>query len=176
MTLWAATSTGRIFVSKNANAANPATVVLDRIDDEAANDAAALPDGDLHRSADANHAWITYSGFNAKTPGTPGHVFEVRYVPGASTFTILDGAGDGAFGDIPATSIAVANGTIVVGTDYGAVTSSGNGRLGGGRKGPAPRRRLRPRLRALAGSDLRGHARPGHLDAPAAVSQPGTNR
>ena len=31
---------------------------------------------------DANHAWITYSGFNAKTPTTPGHVFEVRYVAG----------------------------------------------------------------------------------------------
>ena len=78
--------------------------------------------------SDPNHAWITYSGFTAKTPGTPGHVFEVRYVPGASTFTILDGAGAGEFGDIPATSIAVANdGTIVVGTDYGAVRSIGDG-------------------------------------------------
>jgi len=127
-TLWAATSTGRIFVSKNANAADPATVVLDRIDDEAANTPPRYPTAIYVDPSDSNHAWITYSGFTAKTPGTPGHVFEVRYVPGASTFTILDGAGDGAFGDIPATSIAVANdGTIVVGTDYGAVASSGNG-------------------------------------------------
>ena len=123
-TLWAATSTGRIFVSKNANAANPATVVLDRIDDEAANTPPRYPTAIYVDPADANHAWITYSGFNAKTPTTPGHVFEVRYVPGASTFKVLDGTGDEAFGDIPATSIAVANdGTIVVGTDYGAVTS-----------------------------------------------------
>jgi len=23
----------------------------------------------------ADHAWSTYSGYNAKTPATPGHVF-----------------------------------------------------------------------------------------------------
>jgi hypothetical protein len=55
-------------------------------------------------------------------------VFEVRYVANASTFTLLDGSGSDAFGDIPAASIVVANdGTIVVGTDYGAVSSSGDG-------------------------------------------------
>jgi hypothetical protein len=40
---------------------------------------------------------------------------------------MLDGTGDGAFLDIPATSIAVSDGTIVVGTDYGAVKSDGGG-------------------------------------------------
>ena len=126
-TLWAATSLGRIFVSKNADAANPASVVLDRIDDDATagNDPPRYPTAIHVDPHDPNHAWITYSGFNAKTPTTPGHVFEVRYVPGASTFKVLDGA---TFGDIPATSIAVTDdGLIVVGTDFGAVTSRGDG-------------------------------------------------
>ena len=126
-TLWAATSTGRIFVSKNANAANPASVVLDRIDNESTATPPRYPTAIFIDPANANHAWITYSGFNAKTPTTPGHVFEVTYVPGASTFEVLDGTGDEAFLDIPATSIAVSDGTIVVGTDYGAVKSEGDG-------------------------------------------------
>jgi hypothetical protein len=127
-TLWAATSTGRVFVSKNADATDASTVVLDRIDNESAASPPRYPTAIHVDPNDSNHAWITYSGFNAKTPTTPGHVFEVRYVPGASTFTVLDGAGAGAFGDIPATSLAVTDeGLLVVGTDYGAVTSTGDG-------------------------------------------------
>ena len=126
-TLWAATSTGRIFVSKTANAADPATVTLDRIDNEATNTPPRYPTAIFIDPANPNHAWITYSGFNAKTPATPGHVFEVTYVPGASTFEVLDGTGDEAFLDIPATSVAVSDETIVVGTDYGAVKSEGDG-------------------------------------------------
>jgi hypothetical protein len=128
-TVWAATSTGRIFVSKNADAADAATVVFDRIDDEAANDPPRYPTAIHVDPADSNHAWITYSGFNAKTPATPGHVFEVRYVPGASTFTLLDGTGPKAFGDVPATSLAVTgDGTVYVGTDFGAVQLDRHGR------------------------------------------------
>ena len=126
-TLWAATSGGRVFVSTNANAANPATVVFDRIDNDPTAGAtpARYPTAIYVDPQDANHAWITFSGFNAKTPTTPGHVFEVRYSPNASTFEVLDGT---TFGDIPANSIAVTNdGLIVVGTDYGAVSSSGDG-------------------------------------------------
>ena len=124
-TLWAATSTGRIFVSKNSDAVNPAAVVFDRIDDEATNTPNRYPTAIHVDPSDPNHAWITFSGFNAKTPSTPGHVFEVTYVPGASTFRVLDGT---TFGDIPATSLAVTNdGLIVVGTDYGAVSSTGDG-------------------------------------------------
>ena len=37
-----------------------------------------------------NHAWVSYSGFNATTPTTPGHVFEVTYDPGAGTATWVD--------------------------------------------------------------------------------------
>ncbi len=69
-----------------------------------------------------------YSGFNAKDP-IDGHVFEVQYVPGASTFTLLDGNEPrDRMGDIPATSVAVTDkGTIYVATDYGVAASSGDG-------------------------------------------------
>ena len=127
-TLWAATSTGRIFVSKNAGAADPATVTFDRIDDESTAAPPRYPTA-IHVDPDnPNHAWITYSGFNAKTPSTPGHVFEVRYVRGRLDLHAKDGTGDDSFGDIPATSLAVSNeGLIVVGTDYGAMSSTGDG-------------------------------------------------
>jgi hypothetical protein len=131
-TVWAATGGGRVFVSKNADAPAPA-VVFDRIDDDP-QPAAITPPRFVTAiyvdPNDPNHAWITYSGFNTKTPTTPGHVFEVRYAPGASTFTRLDDATAPAdkMGDIPATSIAVSDsGTVYVGTDYGCVKRDSDG-------------------------------------------------
>ena len=41
--------------------------------------------------ANQNHIWISYKGFNAATPATPGHVFEVTYNPGAGTATWCPG-------------------------------------------------------------------------------------
>jgi hypothetical protein len=123
-TLWAATSTGRIFVSKNAKTAPATAVVFDRIDDDATapNDPPRYPTSIFVDRNDPNHAWITYSGYNAKTPNTPGHVFEVRYVPGASTFVVLDGHKTNGYGDIPAQSIIVTpRGTLYVANDYGVV-------------------------------------------------------
>ena len=80
-TVWAATSTGRVFISKNADATNPAAVQFVRLDSLAANDPPRYPSAIYVDPEDSNHAWMTYSGFNAKTPATPGHVFEVRYEP-----------------------------------------------------------------------------------------------
>ena len=129
-TLWAATGGGRVFISKNSDNPAPAAVIFDRID----NDGTAGPTPNRFVTAihvdrhDPNHAWVTFSGFNAKTPATPGHVFEVRYVPGASTFRLLDGnEPDDRMGDIPATSVVAAdNGWIYVGTDYGCVKTKGD--------------------------------------------------
>lgn len=128
-TLWVATSLGRVFVSKNADAVVPASVTFTRLDGLAANDPPRYPTSIFVDPDDANHAWITYSGFNVKTPATPGHVFEVRYVPatGAVTFTNLDGHKNNGFGDIPATSIIVSpRGTLYVGTDFGVVQRQRN--------------------------------------------------
>jgi hypothetical protein len=127
-TLWAATSTGRIFISRNADDASPAAVQFVRLDSLATNDPPRYPTAIFVDSSDANHAWITYSGFNAKTPQTPGHVFEVRYVPpsgaqaATATFTSLDGQQTNGYGDLPANSIIVSQaGTIYVGNDFGVV-------------------------------------------------------
>jgi hypothetical protein len=128
-TLWAATSTGRIFVSKNANDPNPATVTFDRIDNDATaqNDPPRYPTSIYVDPKDPNHAWITYSGYNSKTPATPGHVFEVRYVPEASTFINRDGHKINGYGDIPAQAIIVTErGTYYVANDYNVVVKEPN--------------------------------------------------
>ena len=132
-TLWAATSAGRVFISKNANADNPASVQFVRLDTLATNDPPRYPTAIFVDPSDSNHAWITYSGFNAKTPTTPGHVFEIRYVPAngaapaTASFVSLDGHKINGFGDIPASSIVVSSsGTIYVGTDFGVVQKQRN--------------------------------------------------
>jgi hypothetical protein len=132
-TLWAATSAGRVFISKNADAADAASVQLVRIDGFSADDPPRYPTAIFVDPADSNHAWITYSGFNAKTPTTPGHVFELRFTPAeganpaTATFTSLDGHKINGFGDIPASSIVVSeNGTLYVGNDFGVVQKQKN--------------------------------------------------
>ena len=129
-TLWAATQFGRVLVSKNAGGPE-AAVVFDRIDD----DPTALPNApNRFVSAiyvdpkDPNHAWIAYSGFNAKDP-IDGHVFEVRYVPGArrSRCWTATSRGIGWATFRRRRSRSATAGTIYVGTDYGCVASKGDG-------------------------------------------------
>ena len=128
-TLWAATGAGRIFVSKNANDPNPATVVFDRIDNDptATNSPPRYPTSIFVDRTNPDHAWITYSGYNAKTPNTPGHIFEVFYSPNASVFINRDGQKINGYGDIPANAIIVTNrGTYYVANDYGVVVKEPN--------------------------------------------------
>jgi hypothetical protein len=128
-TLWVATGTGRVFVSKNANDPNPLAVVFDRIDNDltASNTPPRYPTSIFVDRNDPNHAWITYSGYNSKTPNTPGHIFEVFYEPGASRFINRDGHKINGYGDIPANSIIQTNrGTVYVSNDYGVVVKEPN--------------------------------------------------
>ena len=103
-----------------------------RLDGLAANDPPRYPIVDLRRPEDSNHAWITYSGFNAKTPTTPGHVFEIRYVPApaatrrrSSSPTSTATTEQRRTRDIPAhgRSSCRTSGTIYVGNDFGVVRS-----------------------------------------------------
>ena len=117
-TLWAATSAGRVFVSKNADAAGP-EVTFSRIDTP------VMPNRFITRivpdRTDANAAFISYSGFNALTPSAPGHVFRAVFNPSSrlATFTSLDRD----LGDLPVNTLAVddARGDIYAGTDFGAL-------------------------------------------------------
>jgi hypothetical protein len=122
-TLWAATTAGRVFLSKNADAANT-SVTFTRLDSLDAASPGRFPSGIFVDPSDPNHAWISYSSYSSLTPATPGHVFSVTYDPGAgtATWTNLDGSGATAFPDFPATAIAHdSNGDLYVGNDWGVL-------------------------------------------------------
>jgi hypothetical protein len=139
-TLWAGTSAGRIFVTHNANASDPATVTWHRIDSSTSgNSPTRFPSGIYVDPADASHAWVSYSGYNAITPTTPGHVFEVREngtSSGSGIFTNLNvEAGSSTFptptdnGDLPVSDVVRddAAQTIYVSTDFGVLRGDNDG-------------------------------------------------
>jgi hypothetical protein len=123
-TLWAATTTGRLFISKNADV-GAHSVTYTRLDLLAANSPGRFISGIAVDPADPNHAWITYSSYSAITPATPGHVFSVTYNQGigTATWTNLDGMGGPAFPDFPATGVAFdsGRGDLYVSNDWGVL-------------------------------------------------------
>jgi hypothetical protein len=127
-TLWAATTTGRVFISKNADTANT-NVTYTRLDSLAANSPGRFVSGIAVDPGDPNHAWITYSSYSAITPTTPGHVFSVTYNQGAgtATWTNLDSSGGPAFPDFPATGVAFdsVTGDLYVSNDWGVLRLPG---------------------------------------------------
>jgi hypothetical protein len=129
-TMWAATSTGRVFFSSNADAA-PASVVWERLDPSLAhtNDPGRFVSGITIDPADPNHAWLSYSSYSSLTSATPGHVFEVtRTGPSTATWTSLDNPGGTSFPDFPATSIARdRNGDLYVSNDWGVMFLANGG-------------------------------------------------
>jgi hypothetical protein len=140
-TMWAATSGGRIFVTHNADAVDPAAVKWHRIDSSASgNSPTRFPSSIYVDPADPSHAWVTYSGYNAATPTTPGHVFSVREgapgVPGSGVFTNLNvESGSSAYptpfsdGDLPVSDVVRddATHTLYVGTDFGVLRGDKDG-------------------------------------------------
>lgn len=117
-TLWAATSFGRLFISKNADAPGP-DVSFTRIDTP------LMPNRFVTRifpdRTDPNAAFISYTGFNALTPAAPGHIFRAVYNPASriATFTSFDRD----LGDLPINTLAVDDlkGDIYAGTDFGPI-------------------------------------------------------
>ena len=136
-TLWAATSAGRIFVTHNADATDPASVTWHRIDN--ANSPTRFPSSIYPDPDNTGHAWVTYSGYNAATPDTPGHVFDVTEGSGAGsgTFTNLNvESGTSAFptptgtGDLPVNDIVRddAKKKLYVATDFGVLRGDNDGK------------------------------------------------
>jgi hypothetical protein len=90
--------------------------------------------------ANVNRAFVTYSGYNAATPTTPGHVFDVREggtAPGSGSFTNLQvERGTATFptptdnGDLPVNDIVRDDGKkkLYVATDFGVVRGNNDGR------------------------------------------------
>jgi Arc-like DNA binding domain len=137
-TLWATTSAGRIFVTHNADAADPASVTWHRIDNSSS--PTRFPSGIYPDPAHPSHAWISYSGYNAVTPATPGHVFSVDEgnpaTPGSGVFTNLNiESGTSTFptptddGDLPVSDIVRddATHTLFASTDFGVLAGKNDG-------------------------------------------------
>ena len=118
-TLWAATSTGRVFISTNADAEPASAVAFKRLDSQATNDPGRFVSGVHVDPANPNRAWVSYSGFNAATPTTPGHVFEVTYNPVTGTATWVDRSYD--IGDMPITDVVRddVTGDLYASSDFG---------------------------------------------------------
>jgi hypothetical protein len=118
-TLWAATQTGRLFISKNADADPVSAVTFTRLDSLATNDPNRFVTGIHIDPANTNRAWVSYSGFSGTTPTTPGHVFLVTYDPGTATATWTDLSSD--LGDIPVNDVVCddASGDLYAATDFG---------------------------------------------------------
>jgi hypothetical protein len=124
VTLWVATTLGRVFISKNADSTNT-SVTYTRLDSLAANSPDRFISGIAVDPANSNHAWLSYSSYSTLTPATPGHVFSVTYDPvhGTATWTNLDGSGGPGFPDFPATGIAYdsVRGDLYVSNDWGVL-------------------------------------------------------
>jgi hypothetical protein len=124
-TLWAATTTGRLFVSDNANAASTTSVRFTRVDSLAANSPNRAISSIYVDPANSNHVWVSYLGYNAATPDQTGHLFEVTYNPtaGTATWSKLDDTGSSHYGDIPANALVddPVTGDLYAANDFGVV-------------------------------------------------------
>jgi hypothetical protein len=124
-TLWAATLPGRIFITKNVDVA-PGAVKFKRIDLRSTGAKKGTPgrfvSGIVVDTKNPNHAWISFSGYNAHTPlDLPGHVFEVTYNPSTGKAAWKDLSFN--LGDEPITDVSrdAVTGDIYAATDFGVV-------------------------------------------------------
>ncbi len=118
-TLWAATSTGRVFISSNADADPNTSVVFTRLDTSSPAAPNRFVTGIAIDPANSNHAWISYDGYSKSTPSTPGHVFEVTYDPVAQTATFTDRSYD--LSDLPINDVVLdtVTGDLYASSDFG---------------------------------------------------------
>jgi hypothetical protein len=119
-TAWAATTTGRVFISTNVNADPASAVTWTRLDDDAATPNRFVSSISVDPT-NGNHAWISYSGYGSNTPAAPGHVFEVTFDPGTGTSTWTDRSYD--FGDLPVNGLVQdsVTGDLYASSDFGVL-------------------------------------------------------
>ncbi len=122
-TLWAATKTGRVFITENADEADPGAVTFRRVDQPQTPE--RFVSGIAVDPTNPDRAYVSYSGYDAYTPGTPGHVFEVVYNPTSRTATFTDLSAN--VGDQPVTGIAYDSTTcsVYAATDFGVLERPG---------------------------------------------------
>ena len=120
-TAWAATTRGRVFITKNVAAEPASAVAWTRLDDDSPLTPGRFVSGIHVDPANGNRAWVSYSGYGANTPGQPAHVFEVVYNPVAGTSTWTDISHN--FGDLPVNDLVRddVNGDLYAATDFGVL-------------------------------------------------------
>jgi hypothetical protein len=138
-TLWAATRRGRVFVVENADSNDPTKVTsapdplgtgtlktqtdveFKRIDTPAQPMRFISGISIDPRDPSGNTAYVSFSGYNAYTPTTPGHVFKAVYNPatGTAAWTNLDNG----LGDLPVLDVELdpATGDLYAAYDYGVL-------------------------------------------------------
>jgi hypothetical protein len=122
-TLWVGLRRGRVFVTSNADNATASAVTFYRIDTSA--QPTRFVSGIDVDPANPNHAFISYSGYNAYDP-VAGHLFEVTYNPVSHT-AVWSGDLAGDLGDQPVTNVAVdySTGDVYLSTDFGVYMRPG---------------------------------------------------
>jgi hypothetical protein len=126
--LWAGLRRGRVFVASNGDNADNTAVTFYRIDETGCPASCTnlrptrFVSGIAVDPSDPNHAFISYSGYNAYATASStatGHVFEVTYDPVTHTATWTNI--DHNLGDEPVTGIALdaQTGDLFISTDFG---------------------------------------------------------
>jgi hypothetical protein len=117
--LWAATRRGRLFISTNGNFPQAGAVSFTRIDTTA--QPKRFVSGIAVDPKNPYHAFVSFSGYNAYTPTTPGHVFDVTFDTKTGNATWADLSHD--LGDQPITGVALDSNTgdLYASTDFGVV-------------------------------------------------------
>jgi hypothetical protein len=120
-TAWAATNTGRLFISRNIDAEPASAVTWTRVDDDVTIDPNRFVSSIYPDRWNRNKAYVSYSGYNATTPDTPGHVFEITFNPATGTAAWRDISYD--FSDLPITDLVRDDlrGDLYASTDFGVL-------------------------------------------------------
>ena len=132
-TLWAGTTTGRLFISKNADADPASAVLFTRLDGLDPNTPNRPISSISIDPANPNHAYVSYLSYNEliRNGGQipkPGHVFSVTYNPGMGTATWVNLEGTGTpIGNQPVNGVAYDNvmGDLYASTDFGVFKLAG---------------------------------------------------
>ena len=117
-TAWAATSTGRLFLSTNVAADQASAVTWRRLDTDATIDPNRFVSSIAIDPRKPTTAYVSYSGFSGSTPTTPGHVFRVVWNGTTATWTDLSANLD----DMPVTDLVRdRNGDLYASSDFGVL-------------------------------------------------------
>jgi hypothetical protein len=109
----------------NANASAASDVVFTRID--TANQPTRFISAISVDPQRPTHAYVSFSGYDAYTPSTPGHVFDVTFNARSGTAVWRNISAN--LGDEPILGVAYdpRSGRVYAATDYGVVVRSGGG-------------------------------------------------